>query len=84
MNIQFILSDTTAGATTGALKDIISKAERDVFSDVLVLVPETKSIAIERELLDYSKNGAFSNIFAVLFALSSGSIAFAALSSSSA
>ena len=67
MNIQFIMSDTTTGATTGALKDIISKAEGDVFSDVLVLVPETKSIAIERELLDYSKNGAFANIFVYSF-----------------
>ena len=67
MNIQFILSDTTSGATSGALNDVILKAESDVFSDVLVLVPETKSIAIERELLDKSKNGAFANIYIYSF-----------------
>lgn len=67
MNIQFILSDTTNGATSGALNEVLLKAEADVFSDVLVLVPETKSIAIERELLDKSKNGAFANIYIYSF-----------------
>ena len=67
MNIQFILSDTTNGATSGALNEVLNRAEKDVFSDVLVLVPETKSIAIERELLDKSKNNAFSNIYVYSF-----------------
>lgn len=67
MNIQFVLSDTNLGATSAALKEVIKKAESDVFSNVLVLVPEPKSIAIERELLDNSKNGAFSNIFIYSF-----------------
>lgn len=67
MKIDYILADTIAGATTAALKQVTKKAEEDVFSNVIVLVPEPKSIAIERELLDNSKNGAFSNIFVYSF-----------------
>ena len=67
MNIKFILSDTNCGATSAALKEVISRAESDPFSNVLVLVPEPKSIAIERELLDLSKCGAFANVFVYSF-----------------
>lgn len=67
MKLDYILSDTTSSATTEALKQAVQKAENDVFSNVLVLVPEPKSIAIERELLDYSRNNAFSNIFVYSF-----------------
>lgn len=67
MKINYILSETTSGATSSALKEVIKQAEADVFANVLVLVPEPKSIAVERELLDYSSNGAFSNIFVYSF-----------------
>ena len=67
MKINYILSDTTKGATTEALKSVIEKAERDVFGTYVVLVPETKSIIIEKELLSLSKNGAFANIYVYSF-----------------
>lgn len=67
MKLDYILSDTVSSATSEALKLAVKKAESDVFSNVLVLVPEPKSIAIERELLDNSKANAFSNIFVYSF-----------------
>ena len=67
MKINYILSETSSGATSAAVKQIIKKAESDVFSNVLVIVPEPKSIAIERELLDASSVGAFSNVFVYSF-----------------
>lgn len=67
MRLDYIISDTNIGATTAALKSVISKAESDPQNNVLVLVPEPKSIAIERELLDLSKAGAFANIYIYSF-----------------
>lgn len=67
MKIDYILSDTTAMATSAVLKEVTKRAENDLFANFLVIVPEPKSIAIERELLDNSKNGAFSNIFVYSF-----------------
>ena len=67
MKLNYILSDTIKGATTEALKTVISKAESDVFGSFVVIVPETKSIIIEKELLDLSKNGAFANIYVYSF-----------------
>ena len=67
MKINYILSDTTKSATTEALKSVIQKAEQNVFSDFVVIVPETKSIIIEKELLALSKSGAFANIFVYSF-----------------
>ncbi len=67
MKINYILSDTTKSATTEALKCVIQKAEQNVFSDFVVIVPETKSIIIEKELLALSKSGAFANIFVYSF-----------------
>lgn len=67
MKINYILSETTAGATSATIREIIKKAESDVMSNVIVLVPEPKSIAIERELLDVSSRGAFANIFVYSF-----------------
>lgn len=67
MKINYILSDTTKNATTSALMSVIKKAEDRVFDDFIVIVPETKSIIIEKELLNLSKNHAFSNIFVYSF-----------------
>ena len=67
MKINYILSDTTKGATSLALKNVIEKAEADVFGDYVVIVPETKSIIIEKELLALSKHHAFTNIFVYSF-----------------
>ncbi len=67
MKINYILSETSSGATSASVKEIIKRAESDVFSNVLVIVPEPKSIAIERELLDASSKGAFSNVFVYSF-----------------
>ena len=67
MKINYILSDTTKSATSFALKKVVEKAENNLFDSFVVLVPETKSIIIEKELLSLSKNGAFSNIYIYSF-----------------
>ena len=67
MKINYILSDTTKGATTAALQNVINRAESNLFNDYVVIVPETKSIIIEKELLALSKNGAFANIYVYSF-----------------
>lgn len=67
MKIDYILSDTTKMATTTALKEVVSKAESDILGTYVVLVPETKSIIIEKELLNLSKTGAFANVYVYSF-----------------
>ena len=67
MKINYILSTTTSGATSASVKEIVGLSEKDPFCNTIVIVPEPKSIAIEREILDASKNGAFSNIFIYSF-----------------
>lgn len=67
MKINYLLSDTTKNATTSALLDVVKKAEQNRFQDYIVIVPETKSIIIEKELLSLSKNHAFANIFVYSF-----------------
>jgi len=67
MNINYILSETTSGATTAAIREIVKIAEKDAFSNVIVLVPEPKSIGIEREILDNLSSGATMNIFIYSF-----------------
>lgn len=67
MNIRYILSETTIGATSAAIREIVKNAESDPLKNVIVLVPEPKSIAIERELLDISSSGAFANVFVYSF-----------------
>lgn len=67
MKINYILSDTTKNATTLALKEVTSISEQDFFQNNIVIVPETKSIIIEKELLKLSKNGAFGNVFVYSF-----------------
>ncbi len=67
MEIKYLLSETTAAATSASICEIVKRAEENVFSNVLIIVPEPKSIAIERELLDVSSNGAFANIFVYSF-----------------
>ena len=67
MKINYILSDTTKGATTAALQNVIKRAEANLFDDYVVIVPETKSIIIEKELLSLSKNKAFANIYVYSF-----------------
>ena len=67
MKINYIISSTTNGATTKALEQVAKLAEENAFENYIVIVPETKSIAIERELLDLSKSGAFSNVFIYSF-----------------
>ncbi len=67
MKINYILSDTTKSATSAALQEVIKKAEAEPFADFVVIVPETKSIIIEKELLSLSKNHAFANIYIYSF-----------------
>ena len=67
MKINYILSDTTKHATSVALSRVIKRAEQNVFGDFIVIVPETKSIIIEKELLSLSKSKAFANIYVYSF-----------------
>jgi len=67
MKINYIISSTTSGATTKALEQVSTLAQEKPFGNFIVIVPEPKSIAIERELLDLSKAGAFSNVFIYSF-----------------
>ena len=67
MKLNYIISSTTKCATTKTLEQVIKQAESDVFGNYVVIVPEPKSIAIERELLDLSSSGAFSNVFIYSF-----------------
>lgn len=67
MKINYVLSDTTKSATSSALMSVIKEAEANLFQDYIVIVPETKSIIVEKELLELSKNHAFANIFIYSF-----------------
>ncbi len=67
MKINYILSDRTKSATTKALAEVVSRAEKNMFTNFGVRVPETKSIISEKELLALSKTGAFANIFIYSF-----------------
>lgn len=67
MKIDYILSETTKNATTLALSKLCDLAEQNPFENYIVIVPETKSIIIEREVLSLSKNGAFVNVFIYSF-----------------
>lgn len=67
MKINYFLSDTTKSATSATLKEVIKKAENQPFDEFIVIVPETKSIIIEKELLALSKNHAFANIYVYSF-----------------
>ena len=67
MNINYILSETTSGATSAAVREIVKKAEQNIQNNVIVIVPEPKSIAIEREILDKLSSGATMNVFIYSF-----------------
>ena len=67
MKINFVLSDTTKSATTETLKKVLQKSEEDFFTNNIVIVPETKSIIIEKELLALSKSGVLLNVFVYSF-----------------
>lgn len=67
MKINYILSDTTAMATSRALQEVTKKAESNPFDNYVVIVPETKSIAIEREILKLSQTKATANVFVYSF-----------------
>ena len=67
MNINYILSDTTKNATSRAIAEIVKKSEENPLDNILVIVPETKSIIIEKELLSQSRNGSFLNVYVYSF-----------------
>ncbi len=67
MELNYILASTVKEATSNALKVVAKRAETDVFGSYILLVPETKSIIIERELLKLSSRGSFANVFVYSF-----------------
>lgn len=67
MKINYILSDTTKSATSAAIMSVVKKAEQNPFQDFVVIVPETKSIIIEKEVLDRVKTAATTNVFIYSF-----------------
>lgn len=64
MKLDFILSDTTAASTLAAIDEIVKKAE-NTDESIIVLVPETSSLCIEKLLLE--RQEAFSNVFVYSF-----------------
>jgi len=67
MKINYIISDLTKTATTKALQEIVQKSSSDILTNYIVIVPETKSIIIEKELLALSQSGAYVNVFVYSF-----------------
>ncbi|MBQ8451898.1 MAG: PD-(D/E)XK nuclease family protein [Clostridia bacterium] len=67
MKLNYLLSDTTKRATTAALTEAVKFADANPLQDVLILVPESKSIIIEKEILNLSKRGASINLFVYSF-----------------
>ena len=67
MKLNYILSDTTKSATTNAITQIAKQSNAEKDGKFLVIVPETKSIIIERELLSYSTHGSYANVFVYSF-----------------
>ncbi len=67
MKINYILSNTTKGATSKALSQVVSEAEKKLLENFVVIVPETKSIIIEKEILALSSNAAVANVFVYSF-----------------
>lgn len=63
MKINYILSDTTKCATSKTLEQVVLRAEKFPYTNFVIIVPETKSIIIEKEMLSLSKMGAVSNIY---------------------
>ena len=67
MKMNFYLSSTCEYATELALSSLLEKAKDDVFQDFIILTPETKTVKIERFLLENSSRGAFANIYVYSF-----------------
>ncbi len=67
MNLNFYLSTTCEEASKMAFISLLEKAEKNVFDDFIVIVPETKTLKTERFLLEHSSRGAFANIYVYSF-----------------
>jgi len=67
MKMDFVLSTTTEHAMNLALKEAINKSKQDSFQEIIVIAPETKTIQIERFLLENTQNHAFSSIYVYSF-----------------
>ena len=67
MKMEFVLSTTTDYAMRQALLKLLKSSEADVFGSYIVVAPETKTLEVERFLLDNSKNHAFANIYIYSF-----------------
>jgi len=67
MKMDFILSTTYEEAMKNALLDLLDKSQQDVFGSYIVIVPEQKTMQVERFLLENSKNKAFANIYVYSF-----------------
>lgn len=67
MKMDFVLSTTTEYAMKLGLIDVLKRAEKNKFQDFIVIAPETKTLLMERFLLENSKENAFSNIYIYSF-----------------
>lgn len=67
MKMDFVLSTTTDYAMQKALQKVLAQAEQDVFGSYIVVAPETKTLEVERFLLENSKTKAFANIYIYSF-----------------
>lgn len=67
MKMDFILSETDNGAMENALSYLAEISCQQKHQDFIVIAPETKTLYVERCLLDSVKNNAFSNIYIYSF-----------------
>lgn len=67
MKMNFVLSTTTDYAMQKALLKVVESAEKDVFGEYIVVAPETKTLEVERFLLENSKTHSFANIYIYSF-----------------
>lgn len=67
MEMNFILSETDNGAMEHALRSLAQIANVQKNENFIVVAPETKTLYVERFLLDNTKNNAFANIYIYSF-----------------
>lgn len=60
--IDFILADTTHYAMLKGLQKVSEESQKSLFTNFIVIVPDSKTIMAENYLLSLSKSGAFSNV----------------------
>lgn len=67
MKMNFVLSETDNGAMQEALSFLAKKSREQLYENFIVVAPETKTLFVERFLLDEIPSHAFANIYVYSF-----------------